>query len=165
VTDLPVFAPVVIEARQYAATCVRCGERTVGSYPAGLEPHRMFGPGAGALLSYFHERHHVSYERLVEVCRDVFGLAIQPGRGRKRPAPAGRAGAADVRGDRRPHARALAGGLDRPGVGRNCREPGRGGGAAARSLARERRDELPLPARQIEPFIPVLMAAGLLRAG
>src|SRR5918997_68477 len=32
-----------------------------------------------ALLSYFHERHHVGYERLVEVCRDVFGLAISQG--------------------------------------------------------------------------------------
>ena len=79
VTDLPAFAPVVIEARQYAVTCARCGERTVGTYPAGLEPHRTFGPGIEALVSYFHERHHVSYERLVEVCRDVFGLAISQG--------------------------------------------------------------------------------------
>jgi len=79
VTDLPAFAPVVIEARQYAATCARCGEQTVGSYPAGLEPHRTFGPGIEALVSYFHERHHVSYERLVEVCRDVFGLTISQG--------------------------------------------------------------------------------------
>jgi hypothetical protein len=37
--------------------------------------------------------------------------------------------------------------------------------AAARSLARERRDDLPLPTRQIGPFIPVLEAAGLLRGG
>jgi transposase len=79
VTDLPAFAPVVIEARQYALTCARCGRQTVGSYPAGLEPRRTFGPGIEALLSYFHERHHVSYERLVEVCRDVFGLAISQG--------------------------------------------------------------------------------------
>ena len=79
VTDLPAVAPVVIEARQYAVTCAGCGEQTVGSYPAGLEPRRTFGPGIEALLSYFHERHHVSYERLVEVCRDVFGLAISQG--------------------------------------------------------------------------------------
>jgi transposase len=79
VTDLPTVAPVVIEARQYALTCVRCGEQTVGSYPAGLEPRRTFGPGIEALVSYFHERHHVSYERLVEICRDVFGLAISQG--------------------------------------------------------------------------------------
>jgi transposase len=53
--------------------------RTVGAYPAGLEPRRTFGPGIEALLSYLHERHHVGYERLVEVCRDVFGLAISQG--------------------------------------------------------------------------------------
>ncbi len=31
------------------------------------------------LLSHLHERHYVGYERLVEVCRDVFGLAISQG--------------------------------------------------------------------------------------
>jgi transposase len=79
VTDLPAIAPVVIEAWQYVVTCAQCGEQTVGSYPAGLEPRRTFGPGIEALVSYFHERHHISYERLVEVCRDVFGLAISQG--------------------------------------------------------------------------------------
>jgi hypothetical protein len=52
-----------------------------------------------ALVRYFQERHPVSYERLLEVCRDVFGLAISQGRRRERPAPTGGAGAADVRGD------------------------------------------------------------------
>jgi transposase len=79
VIELPVFAPVVIEAWQYTVDCEHCGERTAGAYPAGLEPRRTFGPGVEALLSYFHERHHVGYERLVEVCRDVFGLAISQG--------------------------------------------------------------------------------------
>src|SRR3954449_4418409 len=77
--ELPAFAPVVIEAWQYTVDCEQCGEATAGTYPAGLEPRRTFGPGVEALLSYFHERHHVSYERLVEVCRDVFGLAISQG--------------------------------------------------------------------------------------
>src|SRR5215210_4184046 len=79
VIDLPVFAPVVIEAWQYSVACERCGEQTVGAYPAGLEPRRTFGPGVEALLGHFHERHHVGYERLVEICRDVFGLAISQG--------------------------------------------------------------------------------------
>jgi len=79
VIELPPFEPVVIEAWQYAAICGRCGVRTAGTYPVGLEPRRTFGPGVEALVSYFHERHHVSYERLVEVCRDVFGLAISQG--------------------------------------------------------------------------------------
>ncbi len=79
VTDLPAFEPVVIEAWQYAATCAQCGVQTVGTYPAGLEPRRTFGPGIEALVSYLHERHHVGYERLVELCRDVFRLAISQG--------------------------------------------------------------------------------------
>jgi transposase len=79
VTELPSFAPVVIEGWQYAMTCAHCGVQTVGAYPAGLEPRRAFGPGIEALLSYLHERHHVGYERLVELCRDVFGLAISQG--------------------------------------------------------------------------------------
>jgi transposase len=79
VTELPSFAPVVIEGWQYALTCAHCGVQTLGTYPQGLEPRRTFGPGIEALLSYLHERHHVGYERLVEVCRDVFGLAISQG--------------------------------------------------------------------------------------
>jgi transposase len=79
VIELPPVEPVVIEAWQYAVTCGQCGVQTVGAYPEGLEPHRTFGPRIEAHLGYFHERHHVSYERLVELCRDVFGLRISEG--------------------------------------------------------------------------------------
>ena len=79
VVELPPVRPVVVEAWQYAARCRGCGARTKGTYPEGLEPTRTFGPGIEALLGYFHERQHVGYERLVEVCRDVFGLTISEG--------------------------------------------------------------------------------------
>src|SRR3954466_671113 len=79
VVELPPVVPVGIEGWQYATTCASCGVETTGTYPAGLEPRRTFGPGIEALLSYLHERHHVGYERLVEICRDVFGLAISQG--------------------------------------------------------------------------------------
>jgi transposase len=79
VTELPAVQPVVVEAWQYAVTCGHCRAHTVGAYPAGLEPHRTFGPGGEALLGYLHERHHVSYGRLVELCRDLFGLTISQG--------------------------------------------------------------------------------------
>jgi transposase len=79
VIELPPIRPVVVEAWQYAASCLGCGHRTKGTYPEGLEPTRTFGPQIEALLGYFHERHHVGYERLVEVCRDVFGLQISEG--------------------------------------------------------------------------------------
>jgi transposase len=79
VIELPAVTPVVIEGWQYTVTCADCGVETMGTYPAGLEPWRTFGPRIEALLSYLHERHHVGYERLVELCRDVFGLAISQG--------------------------------------------------------------------------------------
>lgn len=79
VVELPPVRPVVVEAWQYAVRCRGCGTRTKGRYPEGLEPTRTFGPGIEALLGYFHERHHVGYERLAEVCRDVFGLTISEG--------------------------------------------------------------------------------------
>jgi len=79
VVELPPVQPVVIEAWQYAARCQSCGMRTKGAYLEGLESTRTFGPGVETVLGYFHERHHVSYERLVEVCRDLFGLTISEG--------------------------------------------------------------------------------------
>ena len=79
VVELPPVVPVVIEGWQYAMTCAHCGVQTTGRYPDGLEPRRTFGPRIEALLSYLHERHHVGYERLVEICRDVFGLTISQG--------------------------------------------------------------------------------------
>jgi transposase len=79
IVELPPVRPVVIEGWQYMARCRGCGTRTKGAYPAGLEPTRTFGPGIEALLGYFHERHHVGYERLGEVCQEVFGLTISEG--------------------------------------------------------------------------------------
>jgi transposase len=79
VVELPPVRPVVVEAWQSAARCRACGHRTKGAYPAGLEPTRTFGPQVEALLGYLHERHHVGYERLAEVCRDLFGLQISEG--------------------------------------------------------------------------------------
>jgi transposase len=79
VIELPPTRPVVVEAWRYAAVCTACGERTVAQAPPGLEPERAFGPGVETLLGYLHERHHLSYERLVEVCRDVFGLVLSEG--------------------------------------------------------------------------------------
>jgi len=69
----------VVEAWRYAARCRACGVRTVARARAGLEPGRTFGPGVEATVAYLHERHHLSYARLVEVCRDVLGLAVSEG--------------------------------------------------------------------------------------
>jgi transposase len=79
VVELPELRSVVIEAQVYAARCARCGERTVGEAPAGLESMRTFGPRVEALLGYLHYGHHLSHERLATVCVSVFGLRISEG--------------------------------------------------------------------------------------
>jgi transposase len=79
VVELPPVEPVVVEAHCYAVDCPDCGHRTVADYPEGLEPERVFGTQVEALVSYFHQVHHLSYARLVEVMRDVFGLEISLG--------------------------------------------------------------------------------------
>ena len=70
---------VVIEVLRYQATCANCGQRTAAEPPAWFAPQATFGPRVEALLAYLHETHHVSYERLVELCRDVLGLRLSEG--------------------------------------------------------------------------------------
>jgi transposase len=79
VVELPPVQPVVIELWRYAAVCPGCQHRTVAEAPVGLDPHRVFGPRIEALLGYLHERHHLSYERLVEVCQELFALKLSEG--------------------------------------------------------------------------------------
>ncbi|MFN0074428.1 MAG: IS66 family transposase [Chloroflexota bacterium] len=79
VVDIPPVRPVVIEAWRYGVHCPSCGVWTVAPAPEGLEATRTFGPGIETLLGYLHERHHLSYARLVEVCHDVFDLRISAG--------------------------------------------------------------------------------------
>lgn len=79
VVDLPPFRPVVVEAWRYAARCAACGTTTRGTYPVGLEPTRVFGPGLEALVTYLHEQHHVGYQRLQRLGRDVFRLHLSEG--------------------------------------------------------------------------------------
>jgi transposase len=79
VEELPVVRTVVIEVLRYQATCANCGHRTAAEPPAWFAPHARFGPRVEALLAYLHETHHVSYERLVELCRDVLGLRLSQG--------------------------------------------------------------------------------------
>jgi transposase len=79
VIELPPVRPVVIEVWRYAAVCPACQHRTVAEAPAGLEPHRVFGPRLEAQIGYLHERHHLSYERLVEVGRELYDLHLSQG--------------------------------------------------------------------------------------
>ncbi|MBM4424887.1 MAG: IS66 family transposase, partial [Chloroflexi bacterium] len=78
-TELPEIQPVVIETRQYEVRCPGCQRLQRGALPEGLEASRRFGPRLEALVTYLHHEHHLGFERLCGVMRDVFGTPLSEG--------------------------------------------------------------------------------------
>ena len=79
ITELPEIKPIVIETQQYEVICPCCGERQRGKLPEGLEVGRYFGPRLEATLTILHHKHHVGFERLVGLCREIFNLPLSEG--------------------------------------------------------------------------------------
>ncbi len=78
-TELPPIAPVVIETRQAEVRCPDCQQITRGELPEGLEGGRSFGPRLAATVVYLKHEQHLSYERVKQLCQDLFGVAISEG--------------------------------------------------------------------------------------
>ena len=77
--DLPEIKPVVTRVNLHSGACGCCGQRIAGTPPAGMQPGSPFGPGIVALAVYLHTRQMVSYNRLVEMFKGLFGLDISEG--------------------------------------------------------------------------------------
>ncbi len=77
--DLPEIKPVVTRINIHSGTCVHCGKRIAGTPPADMPAGSPFGPGIAALAVYLHTRQMVSYNRLVEMMKGLFGLEISEG--------------------------------------------------------------------------------------
>ena len=77
--DLPEIKPVVTRINIHSGACQHCGKRISGAPPAGMAPGSPFGPGVAALAIYLHARHMVSYSRLVEMFKGLFGLELSEG--------------------------------------------------------------------------------------
>lgn len=79
VTELPEIKPVVIETRQHEVRCPCCHQLRRGELPDGLEAGRQFGPRLEALVTSLHHEHHLGYERVVQVCEELFGVTLSKG--------------------------------------------------------------------------------------
>ena len=77
--DLPEIKPVITRVNIHSGICRHCGKRIAGTPPAGMLPGSPFGPAIAALAIYLHTRHMVSYSRLVEMFKGLFGLDISEG--------------------------------------------------------------------------------------
>ena len=77
--ELPPVKPVTTRINLHSGACRCCGARVAATPPANMMPGSPFGPGIVALVIYLHMRQMVSYVRLIEVMRDLFGLTISEG--------------------------------------------------------------------------------------
>jgi transposase len=78
-TEVPPITPVVIETRQAEVVCPGCHRLTRGELPVGLDGGRSFGPRLAATVVYLKHEHHLSYERVTQLCQDLFGVTISEG--------------------------------------------------------------------------------------
>ena len=78
-TEVPPITPGVIETRPAAVVCPDCQQVTRGELPVGLDSGRSFGPRLAATVGYLKHEQHLSYERVTQLCQDLFGVAISEG--------------------------------------------------------------------------------------
>ena len=79
IAELPEIKPVVIETQQYEVICPCCGEVQRGKLPEGMEAGRYFGPRLEATVTMLHHEHHVGFERLIQLCGEIFNLPLSEG--------------------------------------------------------------------------------------
>lgn len=77
--DLPPVRPVVTRIELFGGRCACCGKRYRAEAPQEMAPGTPFGPGIRSLLLYLHHSHHVGFERLSRMLKELFGLTISEG--------------------------------------------------------------------------------------
>jgi transposase len=77
--DIPPIRPDVTRINRHRGVCPHCARRFSAPAPEGMEPGSPFGPGIQALVIHLHVTQAISFERLVEMLHDVFGLTISEG--------------------------------------------------------------------------------------
>jgi transposase len=77
--DIPAIAPVVTRIEIFGGRCTGCRRRYRAPAPAAMPLGTPFGPGIRALLAYLHHSHHVGFERLWRMLKELFGLSISEG--------------------------------------------------------------------------------------
>ena len=77
--DLPPIKPVTTRVNLHSGACPCCGERVAAIAPADMPVGSPFGPSIVALVVYLHVCQMVSFNRLVEMLKGLFGLTISEG--------------------------------------------------------------------------------------
>ena len=79
VFDLPPQVLEVTEHRAEIKDCPHCGETVRAEFPAGVKAPVQYGSRFQALLVYLNQQQMLPYERLAQLCRDLFGQPLSAG--------------------------------------------------------------------------------------
>jgi transposase len=77
--ELPPIKPVVTRIHRHRGICPCCRRDFSAPVPDGMAPGSPFGPGIAALIVHLHITQAISFERLVRLMSEVFGLTISEG--------------------------------------------------------------------------------------
>ena len=76
VYDLPAPVPEVTEHQAWGCRCQQCGQLTRAAFPAGVTAPVQYGPRIAATAVYLQNAHFLPEDRLAEIFRDLFGVAL-----------------------------------------------------------------------------------------
>ncbi len=77
--ELPPIRPLVTRINRHRGTCPCCRKGFSAPVPEGLEPGSPFGPGLSSLIVHLHVTQAISFERLVRLLDEMFGVTISEG--------------------------------------------------------------------------------------
>jgi transposase len=77
--DLPPLRPIVTRINRHRGVCPCCQKRVAAPAPEGFDPGSPFGPGLSALIIHLHVTQAISFQRLVWLMAEVFGVSISEG--------------------------------------------------------------------------------------
>ena len=76
--EMPSIKPVVTEYQKLQVKCA-CGTKHVGTFPVEISSNIQMGPAMRGLLIYFNVVQLIPYQRLSDVCSDIFGFSVSKG--------------------------------------------------------------------------------------
>jgi len=80
VFDLPPPPTIEItEHQSFTVRCPHCGSKTSGVFPEHVTNSVQYGPRIKSYLTYLSHYQLIPYERVTEMCEDLFGFSISPG--------------------------------------------------------------------------------------
>jgi transposase len=77
--ELPPLRPIVTRINRHRGVCPCCQKRVIAPAPEGFDPGSPFGPGLSALIIHLHVTQAISFQRLVWLMAEVFGITISEG--------------------------------------------------------------------------------------